>query len=79
MTQFSSQWILSLNRLSHFWGQVQTLAIPPDRVSWECAFTGLTEHGFGMHVKEAGSLLRTDGRLPDLVRRLGRGDPTWLG
>src|SRR5208337_3911305 len=25
MTQFSSQWILSLNQLSHFWGQVQLL------------------------------------------------------
>ena len=25
MTQSSIQWILSLNRLSHFWGQVQVL------------------------------------------------------
>jgi hypothetical protein len=25
MTQFAIQWILSLNRLSHHWGQVQSL------------------------------------------------------
>jgi hypothetical protein len=51
MTQFSSQWILSLNRLSHFWGQVQTqlsslaeqsVVVPEAKIGFHRAYENLS-------------------------------------
>ena len=48
--------------------EVPALPVPTYRVSWECAGASLTKHSFGMHVKEACSVLWTDRRLPDRMR-----------